>query len=58
MLKKKPFNSIWKHLQHEILTLDIAFQILFQIFSWLKFGVYTLILKKLSLNLVILFTGD
>jgi len=52
-------ETLWFHLEHlryKILTPDSAFISTFLNFLWLKFGVYTSILKKLSLNLVILFT--
>ena len=53
-------ETLWLHLEHlqyEIFnTCYCFFKYFFKFFSWLKFGVYTFILKKLSLNLVILFT--
>jgi len=52
-------ETLWFHLEHllyEILTPDSAFLNTFLNFLRLKFGVYTFILKKLSLKLVILFT--
>jgi len=52
-------ETLWFHLEYlryEILTPDIVFSNTSSNFSWLKFRVYTFILKKLSLNLVILFT--
>jgi len=52
-------ETLWFHLEYlwyEILTPDSAFSNTSLNFSRLKFEVYTFILKKLSLNLVILFT--
>jgi len=45
-----------EHLRYEILTPESAFSNTFLNLSWLKFGGYTFNLKKLSLNLVLLFT--
>ena len=50
------FYSIQSIIQYEIFTPDIALSTALTNFEWLKFGGYTLILKKLLLNLVILLT--
>jgi len=52
-------ETLWfhlEHLQYEILTPDITYLNTETNFVWLKFKVYTVILNKLSLKLIILFT--